>query len=229
MTQFRLSDLVYENDLSREADVKGFRLEGEANIDFPNGRLHMENSRDASEGQKSNFVFWCPEDFPADVSIAWDFWPLREPGLCILFFSAMGQRGVDIFDAGLKSRTGEYDQYHHGDINAFHVSYFRRRWPQERAFHTCNLRKSYGFHMVTQGADPLPPVADATPPYHIQVIKCGPHIAFYINDLPIFSWQDDGETYGPLLQGGKIGFRQMAPLIGEYANLKIHRATSMTE
>jgi hypothetical protein len=76
--------------------------------------------------------------------------------------------------------------------------------------------------MVAQGADPLPSVADATPPYRIQVVKCGPEVAFYINDLPILNYLDDGETYGPLLGRGKIGFRQMAPLIAEYANLQVH-------
>ena len=43
-----------------------------------------------------------------------------------------------------------------------------------------------------------------------------------VNDLPVLRWVDDGESYGPLLAGGKIGFRQMAPLIAEYANLQIH-------
>jgi hypothetical protein len=38
----------------------------------------------------------------------------------------------------------------------------------------------------------------------------------------IFTWEDDGATYGPRLQAGKIGFRQMAPLIAEYANLKVY-------
>jgi len=37
----------------------------------------------------------------------------------------------------------------------------------------------------------------------------------------VFDWRDDGKTYGELLTGGKIGFRQMAPLIAEYANLKV--------
>ena len=145
-------------------------------------------------------------------------------GLCILFFAAKGRNGEDLFSSTLAERTGEYRQYHHGDINALHVSYFRRRWPEERAFHTCNLRKSYGFHMVAQGADPLPPVADATPPYRIQVVKCGAVVAFSINELPIFSWRDDGVSHGPVLGGGKIGFRQMAPLVGEYANLVVRRA-----
>ena len=77
--------------------------------------------------------------------------------------------------------------------------------------------------MVRQGADPLPSVADAMPPYAITLIKCGAEVVFYIRDLKIFHWVDDGQTYGSLLGGGKIGFRQMAPLIGEYANLKVHK------
>jgi hypothetical protein len=222
MTGYHMTEVLYKNPLATEADVAGFRLEGEATISFPNGRLRMANLRDPDEGQNSNFVFWCQEEFPEEIAITWEFWPVREPGLCILFFAAQGRTGLDLFDPGLNLRTGAYNQYHHGDINAFHVSYFRRRWPDERAFHTCNLRKSYGFHMVAQGADPIPSVEDAAPPYRIQLVKCGAHISFAINELPIFQWRDDGVAYGPRLGGGKIGFRQMAPLIGEYTNLVVH-------
>jgi hypothetical protein len=217
------TDLLYHNPFAQPADVDGFRLEGDAEISFPNGRLRMENRLDPAAGQKANFVYWCPQDFPDNIAIAWDFWPVREPGLCILFLAATGQQGKDLFDSSLQPRTGEYLQYHHGDIDALHVSYFRRRWPQERAFHTCNLRKSYGFHMVAQGADPLPDVDDAEPPYRISLIKRAAEVSFLINDLLIFHWIDDGQSYGPLLGSGKLGFRQMAPLIGEYANLTVHR------
>lgn len=217
-----MTELVYENPLASEADVGGFRLEGDAAISFPQGRMRMENRRDPAEGQKANFVHWCPVDLPADIAVSWDFWPIREPGLCILFFAATGIEGQDLFDPGLAPRTGEYRTYHHGEINALHISYFRRRHPNERAFHTCNLRKSYGFYMVAQGADPLPSIADAQPPYHVQLVKCGPEVALTINDLPVLRWVDDGRTYGPLLGGGKIGFRQMAPLIAEYANLQVY-------
>jgi hypothetical protein len=222
MKPYRFAELIYENPLAVHADIAGFRLEGEAAISFPQGRMRAENRRDPAEGQKANFVYWCPVDLPADIAVSWDFWPIREPGLCILFFAAAGVEGQDLFDPSLALRTGEYKMYHHGDINAFHISYFRRRHPDERAFHTCNLRKSYGFHMVAQGADPLPSVVDSQPPYRIQLVKCGPEVAFVINDLPILQWVDDGQTYGPLLGGGKIGFRQMAPLIAEYANLQVH-------
>jgi len=222
MDDFAFGEVLYDNPLASEADVAGFRMEGDAAVTFPQGRMRMENCRDPEEGQAANFVFWCPEDFPADIAVTWDFWPIREPGLCILFFSATGNQGQDVFDASLAPRAGEYNQYHSSDINALHVSYFRRKHPRERAFQVCNLRKSYGFHMVAQGADPLPSVSDALPPYAITLIKCGAEVAFYIRDLPIFRWVDDGSTYGPLLGGGKIGFRQMAPLIGEYANLKVY-------
>jgi hypothetical protein len=142
----------------------------------------------------------------------------------MLFFAACGKKGEDIFDPSLASREGRYGQYNKGDINAFHVSYFRRGLKVTDGLFTCNLRKSYGNHMVAQGGDPIPPVGavQAVLPYRITVIKCGSEVAFFIKNVPIFKWIDDGKTYGPLLGGGKIGFRQMSPMVGEYANLKIH-------
>ena len=60
------------------------------------------------------------------------------------------------------------------------------------------------------------------PPYRVELLKSGPHVRFAINDLPIFAWHDDGSR-GPPLAGGRIGFRQMAPLIAEYADLTVER------
>ena len=213
--------LIYENPLACKSDVADFIMEGSAAVSFPRGKMRMENLTDANEGQKSNFVYWCPVDFPSDVKITWDFLPIYEPGLCILFFSATGIDGGSIFGENLAKRTGEYNQYHSGDINAYHVSYFRRRWEDERAFHTCNLRKSKGFHLVAQGADPIPSVQDISAPYKIALEKNGGKISFFVNGLHIFTFDDDSETFGALLGGGKIGFRQMAPLIAEYANLQV--------
>ncbi|MCD8129878.1 MAG: YesU family protein [Lachnospiraceae bacterium] len=214
--------LIYENPLSCEKDIEDFVLEGRAAISFPEGKMRLENAMAAENGQKANYVLWCPEEFPADVCIEWDFRPLREPGLAMMFFAAKGRNGEDLFDEGLAKRTGEYPQYHHGDINAFHISYFRRKEPDERAFHTCNLRKSYGFYLTSQGGDPIPDVEDAQGFYRIGVVKKGPDVFFYINELEIFHFADDGQTWGPLLGGGKIGFRQLAPMIGEYANLRVY-------
>jgi len=215
-------ETIYHNSLQSPVDTHAFRMEGDGAVSFPQGRMRLESTRDPVEGQSSNLVYWCPDDFPADLAIAWDFWPVREPGLAILFFSAQGARSEDLFAPALASRCGIYDQYHHGDINAFHISYFRRRYMEERQFHTCNLRKSYGFHLVAQGADPIPGVLDAQGPYRMLLVKQGPSVMFAVNGLTLFRWEDDGAAYGPLLKEGKIGFRQMAPLIAEYANLHIY-------
>lgn len=217
-----MEKLIYSNPLSCEEDIKGFILEGSAKLSFPNGKLCMENAISAEAGQKANFVLWCDRDLPDDVRISWKFRPIKEPGLAILFFSATGINGEDIFDEKLQKRTGEYPLYHHGDINAFHVSYFRRKESDERAFHTCNLRKSYGFHLVTQGADPIPDADECTEDYTLEVVKKGLYVSFSVNGLRVFEFFDDGETYGKLLHGGKIGFRQLAPMIAEYSDLKVY-------
>lgn len=214
--------LIYENPLSCEEDIKDFILEGSAKLTFPEGKMRMENAISAEAGQKANFVLWCNKDFPENIKITWKFKPIKEPGLAILFFAAKGIKGEDIFDGSLQKRTGEYPLYHHGDINAFHVSYFRRKEPDERSFHTCNLRKSYGFYLVAQGADPIPDAADCSDDYLMEVVKNGNKVSFSINGLKVFEFEDDGETYGSLLGGGKIGFRQLAPMIGEYSELKVY-------
>ena len=196
--------------------------EGTPKIYFKNNKMYMTNAIDASIKEKSNFVFWCPVDFPNNIIIEWEFRPITEPGLAIMFFGAKGIHGEDIFDVTLNPRDGQYEQYHSGDINAFHVSYFRRKWDKERQFHTCNLRKSKGFHLVAQGADPIPDAYECQYSYKIKISKIDNNIDFYINDLHIFNFYDNESIYGNHIGGGKIGFRQMAPLEAEYSNLKVY-------
>lgn len=212
---------AFHNPLATSADLAGWVLEGPGALSYPQGRLRLESTADPADGQRANLVLWCPEVFGADVEVTWDFWPIAEPGLCILFFQASGSGGRDLFDPSLARRNGPYDQYHSGDISTYHVSYFRRRWESERAFHTCNLRKSPGFHLVGQGADPIPDVADAKGPYRIRLRVEHGRISFAVNDLECFSWFDDGSVGGAPLRGGRIGFRQMAPMVAEYADLRV--------
>lgn len=101
---------------------------------------------------------------------------------------------------------GEYNLYHHGDINAYHVSYFRRKEADERAFHTCNLRKSYGFHLTAQGGDPIPDADEAASPYTLGVLKYREQVRFFVNDMEVFCYLDDGRTYGPAPWRGKDRF-----------------------
>ena len=106
MSHFAIKDLIYDNPLAAEKDIAEFILEGDAAISFPQGRMRMENRRDPSDGQAANFVHWLNRDFPSDIAIAWDFLPIREPGLCIVFFAANGRGGKDRVDPQFAERTG---------------------------------------------------------------------------------------------------------------------------
>ncbi|KAM0277098.1 hypothetical protein ACHAQH_006106 [Verticillium albo-atrum] len=209
--------LLYSNPLNATSDVATWVPEGPVNATAVDGVLELSGGGTIDQ----HFVFWVPEVFPDRIRVTWEFSPVNEPGLAIFFFGAASVAGGGIFDKGLKPRNGQYPQYHSSDIRTLHASYFRRRWPEERAFHVANLRKSPGFHLVSQGADPIPPVVDAAGAfYRITVIKDKRDVQFLVNDLPIFSFRDDKST-GPVVREGRIGFRQMSPLVARYRNLEV--------
>ena len=216
-------DLVYENPLKHQNDITGFRLEGQALIDFDQGRLRMKNALSSELGQASNFVFWAPVSLPSSIEIQFNFWPEQEPGLAILFFAARGlmagKPSVSIFDGGLKPRSGIYEQYTQSDISALQIAYFRRRWPEERAFHVSNLRRAPGFELLATGPDPIPDVEDVRGPYRMRIRKTRQSVTFFINDLMVLDWK---HRIGPMPQSGHFGFRQMAPLIASYSDLKVY-------
>ena len=210
--------VLYTNPLASAADLADWRLEGQATLTWPQQRLRLEAVLPASAGQKANHVLWCPQIFPDGVAISFDFHPLSEHGLAMLWFAATARGGGDLFDPGLPTRSGEYDQYRFGAIDAYHAAYYRRGRPG--AFQICNLRKSHGFHLVAQGGDPIPARA-WQPPYRIRMLIRRGHLQFEIDELVVYAWHDDGTIGGLPLGPGRIGFRQMAPLVAEYANLEI--------
>lgn len=223
--KFKSGSCIYKNELKCVDDIRDWIAEGYVNVDFNKNGLVLSSELDAELcGDSAHFVFWCPKDFPDEVVFQWDFKPLTDEGLCMFFFSAKGKNEESIFSNTLPKRHGIYPEYHSGAINALHLSYYRRKHASERVFNTCNLRKSAGFYLVSQGADPIPSVKDVIRPYQMKLIKYKEYVQFYIDDLPVLIWEDKGEKYGPILEGGKIGFRQMAPMKGQYSNFKVYEA-----
>jgi hypothetical protein len=215
--------MIYENPLASASDVKDFILEGSAHVSFAEGRMVMENARPPEDGQDANFVHWCPEVFPRDIEISWDFTPLRLPGLCILFFGATGLAKdgspISLFDPRLSLRAGRYEQYTSSDVSYLSLSYFRRRWEEEQRLHLVNLRAAPGFEMLAQGADPIPSEVGIGRTYAIRVRRKGPRVTMLIEDLPVLDWTAPDKCAVP--GAGNIGLRQMAPLKAAYANLRV--------
>lgn len=206
----------YLNPLRSLSDLDGWVAEGPHHVETGDDGLVFSSEGDDT----AHWVLWCPEVFTDRVRITWEFSPRSEPGLAMLFFGATSVSGGDVLDHGLASRSGVYAQYHSSDIRTLHASYFRRRFPEERAFHLANLRKSPGAHLVVQGADPLPSVEDADGFYRMEVVKDGADVSMSVNALPLWHWHDDGST-GPRAMSGRIGFRQMSPLVACYRNLAV--------
>jgi len=221
--EFKVTETLYANPLASETDVADWVREGQPVTRFKEGRMYLSNGMDPSEGQAANYLFWAPPVVSGSFRATWEFQPLEEPGLAMFWFCAAGRNGEDLFDPTLAPRAGNYRQYHSGDINAYHLSYFRRKNPDERGFHTANMRKSHGFHLVCQGADPIPSVEDVRGPFAIEGVKLDNWIRFAIDELVLFTWKDTGDIGGPPLSAGRFGFRQMAPLLATYANFKVER------
>ena len=85
--------LPYRNALAQASDLDGFVMEGDGAVSFPQGRLRLESTRPASDGQLANIVYWVPGTFGDRIAVEWSFLPVREPGLAILFFAARGRTG----------------------------------------------------------------------------------------------------------------------------------------
>ena len=65
----------------------------------------------------------------------------------LVFLNARAVNGANVFGPAFQSRTGVFKQYHSGDLNSYHISY----WAAGRGF--ANLRKNHGFHLAASGIE----------------------------------------------------------------------------
>ncbi|MFT4567326.1 MAG: rhamnogalacturonyl hydrolase YesR [Saprospiraceae bacterium] len=205
--------LIYENKLSTEKDIKGWKLEGPAWTEFKENWMHMY-----SPEEKGHHVLWCPEDFPANFIAEWELQNQEtDAGLCILFFCAKGSNGKDIFDPSIKKRDGVFRKYTKSDINNYHISYYANAGGNSRE--VSHLRKNAGFNKVLVGEMGIP--LESTNIHKMKLIKQNNRIMMYLDDRKIIDWIDDGKEYGAVLGDGKIGFRQMQWSHFRYRNFKV--------
>ncbi len=199
-----MAKLIYDNPLSDESKVKDLFAEGKMHLEFRDESLVMTGEAG------SDCSLWLPKIFPADLRIEWEFMPLSGDGAAAVSFATR-------------------------DENAFNVMYYKRRDISERAFHTCSLIKDAGSNVVCMGADPIPdaessfagaerekigPDSDLSL-YRMSVVKKDRDISFFINDLQIMGFHDDGMAYGGVLTGGGIGIRQIGALSARYRNFRV--------
>jgi hypothetical protein len=199
-------DVVRENDLftttkrikkPREFD---WVLEGPGSAWTERAVLHVTNAPHQNEpGHPGHVVLWNTQIFPANFLLEFGFSPKdSNKGLAIIFFSATAKSGGDIFGLKQARRAGIFRNYHSGDINCYHTSF----WAMPRK--TANLRKNYGFHLVASGKDYI--AGQGPGPHKVRLLKVNGKIELETSGKLALSWQDDGKV----LSEGHIGLRTMA-------------------
>ena len=210
--------LIYENPLSSPLDIKGWPVEGPANIHFQGGGMQVRSER--PDGPEGHLVLWCPTIFPDRFLAEWDFELLEPNGLSIVFFAAAGRDGHDLFSPELAPRTGVFGQYVNGDINCYHVSYFASTPTVPRA--VANLRKNAGFYLLSNGPVGVPR-SDATSRVHHAILrKAGGRIQMAVNGRTIIDFVDDGKRAGQAWTEGRIGLRQMQWTVQRYRKFRVY-------
>lgn len=206
--------LLYQNNLSSQKDIRDWKLEGSAKIEFKDRWMHMY-----SPNEEGHHVLWCPEDFPGSFIAEWELQNIEtDAGLCIVFFAAKGVNGEDIFDLSLKKRDGVFSGYTKSDLNNYHISYYANG-KDKRAREVAHLRKNAGFNKVQVGEPGIP--VNSTEVFKMKLIKDNNKIQMFANGRKIIDWVDDGKEYGSVLDGGKIGLRQMKWTHFRYRNFKV--------
>lgn len=213
--QIEKGKLIYENDLSGEARVKDWVMEGPGKLEFKDGWMHMYSPEEAY-----HHVFWCPRDFGDNIIVEWEAQNMEtDAGLCILFFAARGINGEDIFDASLPERDGDFTWYIKDKLRSYHISYYANT-PKKPGRGTAHLRKNNHFVLVHSGPPGIP--TNSKEIHKMKVIKEGPHIQMYVDDRKIIDWVDTNENDPrPYYKTGKIGFRQMQWTHFRYRNFTV--------
>lgn len=214
------SQPVYATTFDNDDALADWKLEGGKSMSIADGKLVLESDSGDQQPAEANshLVCWLNKEMPTDFLLEFKVRPQdRKKGLNIVFFNARGLHGESIFDPALKPRSGIFAQYHSGDLNNYHISY----WAGERGH--ANVRKNAGFHLVATGKDLVVP-APADSFQTIRLYKHGSAIRLMVDDVIAVAFDDDGKTFGPVwTHSGWISLRQMAHTIRcEYDDLKIY-------
>jgi len=210
--------LLYENTLNSKKCLDRWIVEGPAEYNFKDGWLNIQSKQPDGNHITGHIVMWCPEDFSGDFIAEWEVQIVNKYGLCIVFFDASGDNRKSIFDPSLAKRNGVFKQYTNGDINSYHISYYAATPLGVRSM--SNLRKNKGFYLVSNG--PTGIEYGSKEIHKITLIKEGGHIQLAVDGKKIIDFTDDGKTYGPVWNYGKIGLRQMKWTNAKYRNFKVY-------
>ena len=159
-----------------------------------------------------HIVLWNKQKTPDNYVVEFDLQHHSPMGLFILFFSADGLNGKDLFSKELKPRNGIFNQYVRGDNQSYHIS----TYTPHRG--TANLRRNPGAHRLKTTKD----LASMTPSssFKYRLIKWGNRFQYYLGDQLQMDYTDTSESP---LGSGYAGLRLMAGARISVEKFRIHK------
>jgi hypothetical protein len=211
-------ELVYSNPLREPKHIRGWLTEGDAILSFDQYGMVLSSEKPDGLLSEGNIVLWCGDDLPSDFIAKWKFQVLSEYGQAMVLFAAKGQNGKNIFDPSIEDRNGTFSQYLYGDINSYNITYYSNTpFPSRK---NSSLWKNTGFYLADYGPAVVENVSKDL--YNATLVKIGGRIIMAINNWVIVDFTDDGQRFGPVLDWGKIGFRQMKWTKMRYSDFQIY-------
>jgi hypothetical protein len=218
----RAPDGTWQRKLRPAADAEWI-AEGTGGAEIRDGKLRLAPTPFDATGQpqpagnaaRSHMVVWNRHVFPADFLLAFEMSPCGSTnGLTIVFFSAAGKLGEDLFDLTLPPRRAEYSAYHSGTIVNYSDAYWSRNSEDESKSN--RMRKNPGFELVCEGPSRTTGATEVT--HRVRILKFGPRIEVEINGLVVCRWHDPGQPLG----AGRVGLRSMSGMtMVAYDNFKV--------
>ena len=227
-------------------------LEGPGRAWTEKGKLHLETLETRTTGYA---VAWNTQVFPKDFLLEFRVSP-SDPkrGEGIVIFAARSKTGTGktgsgkmdggktargIFKPGLLRRSGLLENYTRSILDSYQISYWASPVSETGGAtprRTATLRKNAGFRLLSIGTDNIAPqgpgthgnIAPQDPGLHrVRILKVGGKIQLEAAGTIALRFEDDGETYGPILGEGHIGLAQSARSgLVTYCDLRVWRIRS---
>jgi hypothetical protein len=214
--------IIYSSKMNNESSVMDWILEGPGIISFEDGKMIMRSEiPNPQDGATGHFNYWCPVEFPESFIAEWEYQPMSERGICLIFFATQGKNGEDIFLPTLPQRDGHFQPYVNDALmNYWIVFYSNHRRMRTTNMATTYLNKSSNSSLLSFGNIGIFPGSKEW--HHLRLIKNGSHLQLLVNNKVCLDYIDPGsKRWGPVLKGGKISFRQMAVTVGAYRNFNV--------
>ncbi len=214
---------AYSTSFLKEEHLKEWHIQtGDKYIDSMDIRITDEGLLIQTPNivaEETRMYLWSPKIFEGNQWIEFDFQVQSEAGLALLVICASGPQRNDFIDEGWMYKTGSMG-FILSQTRNYHWEFMRRVEMMRSDMETQYLAKNPWAYKMSYGCIPR---LEQNKWYHLQMVKVGNRLHGSIDGITVFDLNDDSfNNNGPVLNGGRIGIRQMYKTKMLYKNFEVY-------